>query len=247
MKIFSWNTFDHNKNTLKGINYILNQNPDVICLQEIPYKLLSKLEKLSNYYLTKIVDFKGIDNPEKGTYLCILTKNKPISIKTISYYSKQINCLWSSIYYKKLLNQEEQHDAISIELPNNIQITNAHLSAVANETNRTNMLKNLTSNLNPVKTQIICGDFNTSNNIVTRKVRNLVGEKEVNKCEKSPVQLLLQQLHLKNIFEGKFTSNAFAIKEQFDYILVSKDTNIKDYQVESNKFGSDHNIIWVKI
>src|SRR3989344_1776739 len=49
MKILNWNIYQHNRNIHKAVEFLKNQQADVICLQEFPKKQLHLLDTLRGH------------------------------------------------------------------------------------------------------------------------------------------------------------------------------------------------------
>lgn len=235
--------------------WILKQDPDVICLQEVPGKMLSKLIKSSNMYVNYVIDFESKVKEEKNIYNVILTKLVPERINTFSYFEEESKTLYSKIVYNKINKMDERHKGISVVIKKdntNINIMNAHFSCAIGSKKRITQIKNTLEQTNKEFFNIICGDFNIMSNKIIKKAagkKNGYTKEDHKIDERKEVEKLFEDFDLLNLFYKK-TTTSFAgsklTKLQHDHILVNKHAIINDKKLYKN-FGSDHKILFADI
>ncbi|MEI7604511.1 MAG: endonuclease/exonuclease/phosphatase family protein [bacterium] len=247
MKILSWNIWCDNKKPELAINYIINSDADIICLQEISLEHLNYLKKLSSFNIVTAIDFykieKGIKIPY---YLAILSKHKFINTKIfelekekkgkfISALSKTETireCIYVDIKYKKV----------------NYRIFNVHFDCATTPKSRLNQLKYTISLFDKGSKNIICGDFNSFGIFHINLAMSLAVKykaKEIFKNEKKIFAKLFHENNLNNVFEKKMTYPKFAL--QLDYILLPIGTKLIEKEVIKKRYGSDHRSICAEI
>ncbi|TAN33649.1 hypothetical protein EPN27_04830, partial [Patescibacteria group bacterium] len=76
MKVISWNVWSENASFEQVTSFIIKQNADVICLQEVTTPLLKKLQKLPGFYIAQAIDSYYIKEKRKKIpyFLVVLSK-----------------------------------------------------------------------------------------------------------------------------------------------------------------------------
>ena len=235
MKIMSFNIKNDTRiinDSKTRLNYfiklLIQEQPDIICLQELNYKIKNKLEK----YLKKNkmnYNFYGEsryrNNKKIDEYNSILVKSNINILKTITYSlsnfpNKPITKFNGDIYPRIITY---------IEL-DNYNIYNTHLEH-KNHNNKLLQLDCISNLINNNKPIILVGDFNLESKYLDTfcKYNNLIDT-------------------TKNI---DYTYNYNNVKKQLDHILINKHIKYCDIKKYNNEFNnvliSDHCPISIEI
>jgi endonuclease/exonuclease/phosphatase family metal-dependent hydrolase len=253
MRIISWNVFSANRKIKKGIRYILSLHPDVLCLQEVPYSVIPWLDTISGYALQSCIDWKHKHKDTKHTYVCTLTKKKPVNVRQHIYDNGFYRSLLTKLY-TWLLHIEEQHNVLVVTLlvdGKPIQIANTRLSCAIGTRDR---LEGFTALIQKTKHStvptIYCGDFNVvDSKIFNRLTGWMRGFTHFDYLlnERGSFEDLYQKEQLVNVFRGRSTSVFTRPLLQFDHILIPYSFPINSHTIAKKRFGSDHRILTVDI
>lgn len=253
MRIISWNVNNRNKKIKKGIRYILSLRPDVICLQEVPQRMMLWLHTISGYTVSKCFDSKHHHKSTKHIYVCTLTKQKPIRVKRHIYDNGFSNSLLTKLY-TSLLHVKEQHTVLVATLQirgKPIQIANTRLSCAIGTHDRLQEFTILIQKTkHPEILTIYCGDFNiVDSKIVNRLTGWLRGFNHFDYLldERGSFEKLYQQEQLVNIFRGRSTSLVNRPLLQLDHILVPYAFPIQSHSLTRKRFGSDHRMLIIDV
>jgi len=249
MRIISWNVFAGNKKIVRGIRFILSLHPDVICLQEVPQRIMPWIQTIPEYNVSSCFDSKHRHKSTKHIYVCTLTKKKPSRVTQHVYDNGFYNSLLTRLY-TSFLHVEEQHIVLVITLlvrGKRIQIANTRLSCAIGTHDRLGELTTLIQKTKrPVTPTIYCGDFNVvDNKIVNRLTGWMRGFTHLDYLldERESFEKLYQQEKLINIFRGKSTSIVNHPLLQLDHILVPHSFPITGNALTRKRYGSDHRIL----
>ena len=235
MKIMSFNIkndtrfFNNSNIRLKGfIDIIINEKPDIICLQELNYNIKNRLEKIlikNNMNYNFYGDSRFRNNKRLDEYNSILVKSKINVLKTITYSLSNTPLepltRFDGDNYPRIIT--------FIEL-DNYNIYNTHLEH-KNHNNKLLQLNCISKIVNNNKPIIITGDFNLD----TKYLNDF--------CKKNNL--------INTTNDIDYTYNYNNIKKHLDHILVDKNIkykNIKKYDIHYKRiFISDHYPISIEI
>lgn len=252
MKIITWNVRAKNHKIPKLLAYIKEHDPDVICLQEIPYHALIQLRRMKKYSLSYTYDMKA-KKKQDNRYTCVLTALPITSVQSISYSTPSNQSLWDRIVYRKVFRFHECHTALIVEMTADtapVRIISTRLSAVIGSLERIRLADRLLRLTNKQAINIVCGDLN----IMDSKIMNIAtgwarGFKllDYGANERALFERLCTQYNLTNIFRGvpTWVSNLFRV--QFDHILIPEHVSVKQKYVSKKLFGSDHRMLYANI
>src|SRR5688572_27920077 len=237
MKIISWNVLTQNENIEKGLDFIFEQNPDVICLQELPQNILEKLESSKQWNITSVIDFHHLKT-NTNSYVAILSKVPVDNTGRFVYFGKKINSIYSNIVYKAWAKIVEMHEAIYVDINlgnTEYRIVNAHLSCSTNTRNKLSQLEKVLNLRNTPGHTIMCGDFNLIGNNLINKLIGWIREYSLEDYkidEVNSVIKLFNKYGFTNIFKGKSTiSNLNHKMFQLDYILADNKLSAKNTKI----------------
>lgn len=243
MRIISWNINIQNKKFKKGFDFIFKQNPDIICLQEVSNSALDYLKK-TKYNFYSVCQSSGKRNKR---YKVILTKKNlignPENFVTQDFHRK--------IFWRKISNaifgfDNELHNGIYLDLPNNIRIINLHLDACSGPVYRIEQFKKALNYFSKDKKTIICGDFNSYGNIFMNSLFKPIFNfpfSHIKVNEKKELAKIFERYNLTDIFKGIITYPFFPKGFQIDHVLIPNNIKLNSRKVFTNKFYSDHRIL----
>jgi exonuclease III len=254
MKIFSWNVFVHNPFVNLGLKYISQFNPDIVCLQEFPFKKLNLITNIfPTYNLRYTLDSKG-RSKQYDSLIVTLSKYPIISSKEIEYGGDTVPNFVTKYLYMLLEQIHEHNKAIAIKIiieGSAYQIVNMRLSYAIPSAGRITQLKNVFEKTEPNKNNIYVGDFN----IIDTKIFALIQKfvlgyfyKEIDpNYEKNEFNKLLEKYNLANVFQSQGTYMDLLPKSQPDRILFHSSMKVSQTKVHKNTFFSDHHMISVDL
>jgi endonuclease/exonuclease/phosphatase family metal-dependent hydrolase len=253
MRIITWNVRSGNKKILKLITFALAQKPDILCLQEVPYKTLQYLQSLKDYHVSYTYDFQNKFYTDRNAYICTVSKIKPFRSKIIRYFHKFEKSLLNRLIYQILLHKLEQHDAIisTIKIRDtSYSIINARLSCAVGTEKRLEQFQQILDQIPARTIPIICGDLNIVDgrfgNWTTGWFRGFhLTDYKIN--ERRTFELMLSKNNFNNIFFRKNTTVYKPIRLQFDHILIPKNLGVSHMEISKRSYGSDHKMLLVDI
>ena len=146
LSVMSWNIYfddaSGDRRYPEVIKTILNQNPDVVCLQEVTNKFIKQLSDHKELNKYSFINTQGAESYRN----IILTKNKPDQSGTITLPT---NMNRYAVYIKtNIVNKT-------------LNIINLHLDSMTNDTElRISQLKQILKSTQDDKNILLCGDFN---------------------------------------------------------------------------------------
>jgi len=253
MRIVNWNVRRSNLTITAGIRRALTQRPDILCLQEVPERLVRFISSLG-YHTVRGMDFKPVHPSGKHTYTYILTSVRPVLHKTIPLLRSAVRVTaLTRMLYRGIFRAEEQHNGVYMVARFNdtaVQILNTRLSCVVPPAQRIRELKALFSVLKKNMPVVVCGDFNVGDSaIFTALTGWLRGYSGADRRfdERSAAEKLFREYGLINIFRGISTVFSGFPVIQLDHILVPAGTAVSKTTVPLNTYGSDHRMLFADI
>lgn len=255
MRIISFNVNGiksiHNKSKTgeKGCsieNNVLNmlvkeQNPDILCLQEIRCQDLKLLETYKTYFPHIYASHSTVKKGYSGT--AILSKEKPIKVTNYIHDTASIHNEGRII-----VAEYEKYYVVNVYTPN----SKDELARLNERLEWDTMFKNYVKSLN--KPVITCGDFNCANediDIHNPKVHHKSAG--FSDDERKSFHSLLEETSLIDTFrfmnptsvKYSYWSNFHQSRSKnrgwrIDYVLSSKGLTVNFADILSDYFGSDH-------
>lgn len=253
MKLVSWNICCDNGNP-RAINELVeNENPDILCLQEVSESLLKQLGLLNKQYpfSTQAVDhyvdgFLGLFH-RKPSYLIILSKI-PFEGDGIRYVHKKSGvrtilarvCGWHECV---------EHQGVDIIIQGTIwRILNIHIGCADKPKRKQMQFERVVQYFNSTGVTIVCGDFNIittpePSHLPRYIYRKLVKTHSIKDLLVGDIQekfaRRFKELGMKDFFRGMVTHPDSGMS--LDKILVPIEfTTYCEYSVSSEMYGSDH-------
>lgn len=238
---------------MKSIEVLLSENPDILCLQEVPHRILPFLEK-TNYSLAYTYDLKG-DSVDKDIYICTLSKGKLLNKRDIELKSKNTEVsksLWDILVYRRVYRAAKEYIALGTDIEFKgkvISILNTRLSTVTDIKVRLSQLEKLLTRDNS-NNLFVVGDMNLGNskflNALTWFLRGFSLE-SIFMNERLETDSLIKTKGFVNSFSGINTMNVPFYKAQLDHILTLEGIKVVNYEVDDRKLGSDHKVLKMNI
>ncbi len=239
-----------NKKLRRLLDFIYKQDPDVVCLQELPESFAEQIRDEGEYHVEYTYDFVT-ESPHAGATICTLSKKSPVRSTEISYFEKGYSTLMDTLIYKKLRKTTELHKAVLTEFQeSNIVVINARLSCAIGTCDRLEQFENILKTLDKTKINILCGDFNIMDsrlfNILTgwgrgfRKPDYLTNERKT-------FDKLCEEYGFVNVFKGQSTHMLRYPMKQLDHILVPKGVSVSESFISRFRNGSDHKMLVVSL
>lgn len=250
-KIVTWNVFCNNNKIEKGLDFIFESKPDVVALQELPYKILRLLsEKHPQYHIYYTFDFLS-NEMGKSSFLCLMTKHSLGKISIIQYSNDKAKSLLTGYY--NFIGNIECHIAGKLSLflgSKKVNICNTHFSAAASPDEKRKYFESVIRRLDENAVNIVLGDFNVNNGMVFPLITGFLRGYSINELfedEHEKFDVLVKKHGYENVFFGKNTMNFPLIHQQLDHILVPNNIKYSNPGISESGYGSDHKILTLDI
>lgn len=240
MKIITWNMYNKNKRIPEAIDFLKQQDADIICLQELPQQHAPLLEKLGMHIMLneEIMRFR---NPKKATeklYMVIASKFPIVNQKIVPH---QYHYEHVSGFDTTYADYKADSQFIEVDAPQGkFRIFNTHFKCEAGPYHRLSQFREVVESLSRERMNIICGDFNTFGKpFLNLFVWKYFGYKlhEIHIHERNILHALLDLYQLKNPFRRTITF--WKVPNQLDYILIPLHLTVVQ-QKRLGLNGSDH-------
>ncbi len=252
MRIATWNVYKGNLFLKKGLHRLFSHSPDVVALQEVPYKTLHWLKKeFPEYALYYVVDFLGL-GLKHSTFTCLLTRLSVVKSGEFVYSREVYHSFLSDVFYKLGLNKEH-HLSVFFDLMykgKKIRFQTMRLSCAVGPSVRRFFMRNLFRNLIHNNPNVILGDLN----VPSGKSFNLwAGPFKGNKShelfydERPAFDNLIDKEGFKNIFSSQNTMDFPGFDHQLDHVLIPKTTAVYNISLSKNGCGSDHKMLFTDV
>ena len=268
IRILTWNVWCENTNTREIVDFLIGENFDVICLQEVPSQMLEELAPIKSYTLIQARDaiqrsgFKMYPN-----YLVILVKETMVIARTASFKFKKRrrgNFLARVFGLDRTLlawvlgwkeGIEYQHvdirvsDRSSDSYNSILRIFNVHLSSAVGPRTRRRQFLEVLDNFDKDKLNVFCGDLNV---FILKKwwgflyrIALFDSWNELWEREHEKFRIIIEKHALHSACDGCVTQQQAGC--QLDYILSSRGITAVKERVFEIIHWSDHNPMFVEI
>ena len=254
MRVYSWNMFCFNRRPKAVLDFVGTVEADIVCLQEVPKKLLKPLKILFPHSEHTVDSERAIGKKDLTNYNVILSKYPLSKVHAIqhadiahSLRTKITIRAMSPMGWAKIKNRNAL--AVTAHTPlGPIQVFNAHLT-LASPSHRKAEFANLLTVRTPEIPAIIAGDFNILEHPRIKPLSWFLGASIKESLPSYPERELFEErfknASLKNPHLGSVTHN-FS-QSQLDHVLVSESLTITDSGVHPHLNGSDHYPVFVDI
>ena len=256
MKIVSWNIYFRNADFDRAFRFIESLEYDVLCLQEVPEELLTRLKKLPVDIRWSVDVDRLFKQGTVRNYLVILSRHPIEDVREFTFSLPHIP--WRTKLFMHLLrplgwSKIEGRTALiaDVKLPgysSPVRVACLHL-LLAHPSVRFTEFERTMEAIGETSEKILCGDFNI---IESPKVSliswahggtvldTLLWKRERAELERRFAHYRLVNPHLNQI------THPFS-RSQLDHILVSGHMKIKNSGVMEDPTGSDHLPIFVEL
>lgn len=241
MKILSWNIYKNNRNIARAVEFLKQQDVDVICLQEFPARHLGLLKDMGLHMATceEVLVHKDRRRPTSRAYSVIMSRF-PLRNSAVVPHKKG----YTDHHRKKDKYAYFRADSLYVDIHNSegpFRIFNTHFKCMTGPYHRLSQFMEVTGALSHMHHNIICGDFNTFgkpwlNLFLWKWFGYQIQEIPIN--ESKLLAEMLQIHGLKNPLESQVTFLKFPV--QLDYILVPSYLSVKNKRAFMRLYGSDH-------
>ena len=235
MRVASWNMHRYNQKGLQGAEKLVAAGHDVICLQEVPEKILEKVLNLAPHHAQcrELVWQKGAQK----TFLVTLSQH-PMSRHIITPHKRWPNLL------TKLAGLEEGLEFLASDIHaynRNWRIFNVHLPLHAPPFGRMIEWIRIYKKFDKQSHNIVCADFNAfAGSIWSALLSPLVGTKlkHLMAHERWQLRKFLEKKQLENPFAKWRTQSQ--LPYQLDFILHGKELQVVMAERWPDRLNSDH-------
>ncbi|MBI3572051.1 endonuclease/exonuclease/phosphatase family protein [Candidatus Kaiserbacteria bacterium] len=256
MKIYSWNILYRNRELDRAFDFISKSDFDIFCLQEVPEEFLTRLKTLPFSIASRIEVERLLPQGIVPNYGVILSRYPITQEGGISFpdywtflplRTRLFVRLMPSRYFSRIRKRGGQHAEVALG-HTSVRILNLHLVQAHPEW-RLQELETALATYDPIKPVIICGDFNTHDKPYTAPLNWILGGRASDALyygrERARVDRMILAHGLVNPL-GTQVTHHFS-QSQLDHILVSRSFSIKNAVVLPERYGSDHNPIFVEL
>lgn len=236
---------------MQSIEHILSQDPDILCLQEVPHCLLEKLQD-RGYHVSRTLDFEGISTGNKA-YVCTMLKQKPVKTYEFDLHSPSKKSILNNVLYEKIWRNKELYKGLCTDIKadnKTLRIINTRLSTAIGLGDRLKQFASLLNETDKRFVNLIVGDINIGSsktfNLMTGLFRGYTTE-DFKTDEKEVFSKTIENFGYKNIFNNSNTMAVPFIKMQLDYILVPNEVSVKTKSIAKHGYGSDHRYLTAEI
>ncbi len=245
LKLLNWNVWVFNDETEKVLQFLAEQNADVICLQEVSLHLLEKLARETACpFLFKARDTYHKKNGDRNpSFLVIMARQRVIDAKAVLFKRQK-----KRIFFARLLGIEEGIEFQYADIlcgEERLRFFNVHLECVAGPKRRVAQFDEVTRVFQK-GINIVCGDLNILSVWYAFFLRFIFGSwDELWEREHDFFARVFGKHKLWNIFEGAVTHDFTG--NQLDYVLVPRETSVVSKMISPDSIGSDHRPMLVEL
>jgi endonuclease/exonuclease/phosphatase family metal-dependent hydrolase len=243
-----------NKKQDEAFEWIKMLDFDVLCLQEVPHDLLSRLKELPYHFTHANEGERAFATEKKGipSYVVILSKYPFISDSSFAIPkppNTRIGRAFMFILHRAFIDKRNAV-FVDVKIPGQkkpVRIFSVHISLSAPKTRLEELLLTLTYR-DPSQPTIICGDFNVIESFKCAPLNTMLGgplrETLARRKERTAVEKIFAEQKFLNPLRGEIT-HPFS-KSQLDHILVTTDFEVIQKAVVKSHFGSDHLPVFIE-
>ncbi len=245
-----------NRKLERALKFIRTTPYDVLCLQEVPEILLTKLKKLPlsiAYRYDMVQHFRSGDITTYNVILSPHTIENQDEIVFPDYWTflplrtKLFLYLLRPFKFTKASNRGGLYADLRIGT-NLVRVFNLHL-ILAQPTLRLREFENAMTERDRTVPTIVCGDFNILESFRSTPLNWMFGGKFSDSLfrhrERTEIEKHFVSHELVNVLRGKNTHPIS--RSQLDHILISHDLSVSHASVLPDRIGSDHHPISANI
>lgn len=256
MKIYSWNTYWHNKTLDKALRFIQETDADIICLQEVVPEFLERLRSLPYHVASSVhMGRHFLDGSNEAAYNVILSRYPILASTRVTlpdsgapFRTRLLVRLMRPFGWGLIANERGFLYADIAAPGGTVRVFCVHLS-LSGPSQRRLELEVVRQNLPVGLHALICGDFNIIDQPLLKLFNWFLGSSVFESMpwhrERTRSEMHFAETGFKNPLRGKVT-HGFS-RSQLDHILVPEDCVVLNAGVSTKKYGSDHNPVVVEI
>jgi len=235
----------------RAFSFIANLDFDVLCLQEVPERFLERLKKLP-YNMAHSLDIQRFERGETiRNYCVILTRHTVLSTKPLMFpdLRRPLRTKLLQFALWRLRRIEKRGSLCAdIALPaGTFRVFCLHLTLSYPE----RLMREFDLAMkqpDPETPTIVCGDLNIVESPCISVLNWLEGGRVRDifawRSERREMEKKFAELDLQNPLRGTHTQTI--ARSQLDHILVPKNLRIVQAKVLPDRYGSDHNPVFVE-
>ena len=255
MRILSWNMLFSNARLDDALAFIRDSDADVICLQEVPERLLEPLRSLP-YHLAQEIDVRRATPRTETVYLAILSRFPILAQESFGFPDYFPLLPLRTRAFVRLMRifdwtRIADRHAFSVDIDvagTTMRVFNLHL-ILARPSWRLEEFERAMTERDPRLPTIVCGDFNVLESrriaILNWLTSGTPGDVFFWRRERTRMETAFTAHELTNPLFGRVTHPLS--HSQLDHILCSKHFPVKSAEVSRDRHGSDHCPIIVEL
>jgi endonuclease/exonuclease/phosphatase family metal-dependent hydrolase len=256
MKIYSWNMLFKNPDLDRAFEFVANSDFDIFCLQEVPDSFLNRLKGLSVESASRVDVERILPHEVNVNHNVILTRFPILNFGEVPFpeywpylklRSRAFVWLMRPFGFSQIRNRGGLFVDVRVD-DSIVRVFNLHL-ILGHPDLRTNEFEVAMAERDPSIPTIVCGDFNILESRLTIILNWIFGGHW-----SDAIYRLRERVHINRRFVAHELANALAgrithrfSQSQLDHILVSHTLSIKQAQVITDSYGSDHNPIFADV
>ncbi len=255
MKIYSWNVFWSNRKFDRVLEYLADLDFDVLCLQEVPESFLVRLKTLPYEVAEEVEIIRHLDGGRDERIFSVILSRHPIRASGRIEFTQFPRPVRTRIFIELMRplgwSKNSGRGALYADIDvqgAHTRIFSVHLSLSA-PFRRAEEFAAVVRFLPPGLPAVVCGDFNVIEDPFFKPLNWVLGSPLREALpwhdERGPFEGWFGSLGLKNPLLGQIT-HPFS-RSQLDHILVSKSVRVLAAGAITERFGSDHRLIFVEI
>jgi endonuclease/exonuclease/phosphatase family metal-dependent hydrolase len=240
MKFSTWNLWTLNNHQIKSIDFLLGQNIDIMCVQEMSEKTVDYLKSKKEYSFQYAIDHYVARKP---LFNGIISKIKPVNSFTRLFKTKTAQPLLPRVFRWKVGGFLYNDYIINNR---SIRVFTTHFTFATTPYQRLMQLQELLYHLGKKDevNNVICGDLNSFGK---KSLNLLLGplfkftRKDYTTNELASVAKQIKKYNLKFGIENATTYPL--LRSQLDHILIPQQWSGYRARVYRKKQGSDHRLV----
>jgi len=238
MKFATWNLFIGNDQQTSAIDFLLNEDIDVACFQELRFETTKYLNDSNLRHLNYCVSHH---QNGRGVFLAIASNLKPIHSETVI-----INNVHNTVLSRICgLNYQKIAFLYNDYLVNgrNLRVFGVHLPFGSSPSRHLSLLEEIFRKLNN-DINVICGDFNSFGHFPWNLLLGPINGSRWTDCWKNEIESIKELLKRFNLKLDSDKSTTYPLcGTSIDHIIIPDSWSSYQYKTYKKCCGSDHKLV----